>query len=123
MATQQEVVNYITNNLKSELIADQLFKIVYDMGNDRSQLVFAKVGEASLNISSPFAKTEDVTPKQALKSVEDSAFGIGMSGDWYEVRHVAPLADLDESEIITGLEVVAEIADELEEALVGGDDL
>jgi hypothetical protein len=76
-----------------------------------------------MNVSSPFAKTEDVTPKQALKAIENSAFGIGTLGDWYVVRHVVPLPDLDESEIIVGLEVVAGIADEVEEEIVGGDNL
>lgn len=123
MATQAEVKNYITRNLNAELIDGDLYKIVYDLGNDRSQLVFASVREISMNVSSPFAKTEDVTPKQALKAIENVAFGIGTLGDWYVVRHVVPLPDLDESEIIVGLEVVAGIADEVEEEIVGGDNL
>ena len=121
MATQKEVLNYISKNLIAERVEDEIFRIVYDLGNDRNQVVFALVGEASLSIASPFANTEDVTPKQALKSVEEINFGIGTLAGWYVVRHVVPLDDLDESEIITGLEEVARIADELEDSLVGGD--
>jgi hypothetical protein len=123
MATQAEVKNYITKNMSAELVDGDLYKIVYDLGNDRSQLVYAAVRETVMNVSSPFAKTEDVTPKQAIKAVEDFTFGIGTLGDWYVVRHVVPLADLDESEIIVGLEIVAGVADELEEELIGGDAL
>jgi hypothetical protein len=121
MATQKEVKSYIEKNLNADLIEEDIFKIVYDLGNDRSQVVFALVNETTLNIASPFAKSEDITPKQALKAVEDINFGIGTLADWYVLRHVVPLDDLDESEIITGLEVVAQIADELEDSLVGGD--
>lgn len=121
MASQSEVQNYIKNNINSELIDDGLLKIIYDLGEGRSQLVYAFISDVSLNISSPFAKAEDVTPKQALKAVDGISFGIGMLEDWYVVRHVVPIADLDESEIITGLEVVAQIADDLEDSLVGGD--
>lgn len=121
MATQQEVVKYISNNLNSEQIGDETFKILYNLGNDRSQIVFIHAASETINIASPFAKIEDVTPKQALKAVETYAFGIGTTGDWYVVRHVVPIADLDESEITIGLELAAIIADELEEELVGGD--
>jgi hypothetical protein len=123
MATQAEVKSYITKNMSAELIDGDLYKVVYDLGNDRSQLVYAAVMEKVMSVSSPFAKTEDVTPKQAIKAVEDYTFGIGTLGDWYVVRHVVPLADLDESEIIVGLEIVAGVADELEEELIGGDAL
>lgn len=123
MATQAEVKSYLTKNMSAELIDGDMYKILFDLGDDRTQLVFAAVRESVMSVSSPFAKTEDVTPKQAIKAIEDFAFGIGTHGDWYVVRHVVPLADLDESEIILGLEVVAGVADELEEELVGGDAL
>ena len=121
MATQKEVKSYIEKNLNSASLGDDMFKIVYDLGNDRSQVVFVQVASKSLYIASPFASSEDVTPKQALKAIEEYSFGIGTFADWYVVRHVVPLADLDESEIIHGLEVVAMIADEVEDSLVGGD--
>jgi hypothetical protein len=123
MATQKEVKSYIEKNLNADALEDDIFKIVYDLGNERSQVVFVQVASESLNIASPFAKSEDVTPKQAFKAIENYAFGIGTLGDWYVVRHVVPLADLDESEIIHGFEIVAMIADELEDSLVGGDAL
>jgi hypothetical protein len=123
MATQAEVKSYITKNMSAELIDGDMYRIVFDLGEDRTQLVYAAVRETIMSVSSPFAMTEDVTPKQAIKAVEDFTFGIGTLGDWYVVRHVVPLADLDESEIIVGLEIVAGVADELEEELVGGDAL
>jgi hypothetical protein len=39
------------------------------------------------------------------------------------LKHVMPIDDLDESEIMLGFQLVAVFADELEEKLVGGDTL
>jgi hypothetical protein len=121
MATQKEVISYIKKNLHADEISDSQFKLVYDMGNSRSQIVFVIVGEYGMTILSPFAKTEDVTPKQALNASQDFGLGIGLDGETYVVKTIVPLADLDESEIHTGFDLVTGIADELEQALVGGD--
>ena len=121
MATQAEVTGYIKKNLNYEEVGDSLFKLVYDLGNDRTQLLVVYVGEFGMNVSSPFATTEDVTPKQALNAAKDYGLGIGISGEFYEVKAFVLLADLDESEIHTSFDLVTSIADELEEALVGGD--
>jgi hypothetical protein len=121
MATQKEVIAYIKKNLNAEEIGESGFKLLYDLGNGRSQILFVFVGEFGLNVSSPFATTEDVTPKQALNAAKDFGLGIGISGDYYEVKAFVLIADLDESEIHTSFDLVTGIADELEEALVGGD--
>jgi hypothetical protein len=121
MATQNEVINFIKKNLNSEEVGDSLFKLVYDLGNGRTQMLVVYVGEFGMNVSSPFATTEDVTPKQALNAAKDYGLGIGISGDYYEVKAFVLIADLDESEIHTSFDLVTGIADELEEALVGGD--
>ncbi len=121
MATQAEVTGYIKKNLNYEELGDSHFKLVYDLGTDRTQILFVYVGEFGMNVSSPFATTEDVTPKQALNAAKDFGLGIGISGDYYEVKAFVLLADLDESEIHTSFNLVTSIADELEEALVGGD--
>ena len=121
MATQKEVINFIKKNLNSEEVGEASFKIVYDLGDGRTQLLVIYVGEFGMNVASPFATTEDVTPKQALNAAKDFGLGIGIRGDFYEVKAFVLLADLDESEIHTSFELVTSIADELEEALVGGD--
>ena len=121
MATQKEVINFIKKNLNSEEVGEASFKIVYDLGDGRTQLLVIYVGEFGMNVSSPFATTEDVTPKQALNAAKDYGLGIGISGKFYEVKAFVLLADLDESEIHTSFDLVTSIADELEEALVGGD--
>jgi hypothetical protein len=121
MATQKEVISYLTKDMKAEDIGDSRFKLLYDMGNSRSQLVFVFVGEVGMTVVSPFAKTEDVTPKQALNASQDFGLGIGIFDELYVIKTIVPLADLDESEIHTSFDLVGSIADELEEALVGGD--
>ena len=121
MATQNEVKSYITNNMNAQQIDDDLYQMSYDFDNKRSQVVFVSVREAMMAVSSPFATTDDVTPKQAIKALESSFFGIGKIGDWYVVRHVFFLADLEEREILIGLGFIATLADEIEEELLGRD--
>ena len=47
--------------------------------------------------------------------------GMQTFGEMYCIKYVALIADLDESEVVTGLQFAAGIADDLEGKLVGGD--
>lgn len=123
MATQKEIINFIKKNLNPEEVGDSFFKLVYDVGNGRTQMLHVLVLELGMVVSSPFADTEDVTAKQALNAAKESVLGVGIIGDYYVVRTFVPIADLDESEIHTNFDLVTAIADELEEALGGRDDL
>lgn len=123
MASQQEAINFIKSNFVTETYNDGL-KLIFDLDEGRSQLVFVFVDEFKVQYLSPFASIDDVTPKQALEA--NSEFSVGMQivdNHLYVVKHVAPLADLDASEIAEGFELVANIADQLEKKLVGGDKL
>ena len=64
---------------------------------------------------------DDVTPKQALLANSEYILGMQTLGDTYCVKYAALIADLDESEVVTGIEYAAGIADQLERELVGGD--
>ncbi len=121
MATQQEAINYIKPNFNTEPLEDGGLKLTFDLGEGRSQLAFVNVNESNVLYGSPFASVNDVTAKQALEANAQFSLGMQMVGDVYVVKHVAPLADLDASEISDGFFLVANIADLLEKELVGGD--
>jgi hypothetical protein len=121
MATQQEAINFIKSNYDTEPLESGGLKLVFDLGGGRSQLAFVEVNESNVQYSSPFASVDDVTAKQALEANSEYSVGMQIVGSVYVVKHVAPLGDLDASEINEGFELVANIADLLEKQLVGGD--
>jgi hypothetical protein len=123
MATQHEAINFIKSNFKTEPFEGGGMKLVFDLGGGRTQLTFVEVSESNVQYSSPFASVDDVTAKQALEANSKFSLGMQIMGSYYVVKHVAPLADLDASEIGEGFELVANIADILEKQLVGGDNL
>jgi len=123
LATKKEVIKYITKNFSCEQMEDSFYKLVFDIDGDRSQLVFALVTDSALVVGSPFALTKELTAKQALDACQEYDLGIGIVGDYYMLKHLMPIDDLDESEIMLGFQLVAVFADELEEKLVGGDRL
>lgn len=121
MASQQEAIKFIKSNYNTEELGEGTLKLVFDLGDGRSQLVIATVNESNVQFSSPFAKVDDVTAKIALEANSEFSLGMQIIGDFYMVKHVAPLADLDASEINDAFEMIANIADELEKKLLGGD--
>ena len=123
MATQSEVLNFIKSNYETEVLSGGDLKLVFDLGGGRSQLAFVDVNESNAQFSSPFATLDDVTAKQALEANSEYSVGMQMVGNWYVIKHVVPLADLDASEVSEAFELVTNIADMLEKKLVGGDKL
>lgn len=123
MATVAEAKQFIDSNYDTELLEDGSFKIIFKGDEGRTQLVFVDINDVNLQVSSPFASVEDVTPKQALSA--NAKYGIGMQllGKYYVVKHYMFLEDVDASEILEGLRLVAGIADDLEQELVGTDNL
>lgn len=122
MASQKEVVAFILKNFPSEEISENLIKVVISWNDGRSQLVFAHVMDDVMSVASPFADQSDISATQAINANE-SIFGVGMAGDWFALKHVVPLGDLDASEMDVAFKALAEIADELEKKLGLGDKL
>lgn len=121
MATIAEIKKFLENTYSYEVLESGTYKIIMDGDGGRSQLVFVEVNDTWLNVLSPFAEMDDVTPKQALLANSEYILGMQTLGDTYCVKYVALIADLDESEVVTGIEYAAGIADQLERELVGGD--
>ena len=120
MATKIEVMNFLNQAYNFEHVSENMVKFVFDVNDGRTQLVFAWVSDDYMVISSPFAGEDEITPNLAFKLGEDILFGIKKIAGTYQVTHVVPMGDLDESEIQLGLGAVAVAADSLESS-VGGD--
>lgn len=99
---------------------DGLFTYVVSFDDGRSQLVFLKVLDDFIVLSSAFAKKDDITAHKAIDLAQ--IFGVTDMGKTYGLRHVIFLEDLDESEITSGISWLAARADILE-TQVGGDAL
>ena len=120
MATKVETLSYLTQNYRAEETGDEVLKFVFEIDESRTQLLFAAVINDLLIMDSPFASTEDINANIAFKLAEESVLGVKRVGDVYTIRHVIPIADIDESEIDLGLHLTAQTADQLESE-VGGD--
>lgn len=121
MATMQQAIDFMKSKYKHEEITDTLFKLIFETDNGRTQLVFAEFTDDFIGFSSPFASTGDMTPKQALDAASGLLCGIKIVGDTYYVANLAPLENLDESEMYDNLILISLLADRLEENHVGGD--
>ena len=99
MATQQEVRNFIKSKYRCEEITGGTLKFIFDLDAGRSQLVFADINDSNIQCLSPFATVNDVTAKQALEANSNYSVGMQLVGERYMIKHLAFLADLDESEI------------------------
>lgn len=116
MATQKEVMDYITSNYKHERINEQIVKLQVPLTNGRNQTVYAAVTEGELQVTSPVAWQSKVEADEVLEK-STSMFGVVSINGAYGLKHNAFLADIDESEIENAFIVLAVHADKLEELL------
>jgi len=121
MATKQEAVQFLKNKLGAEETSPDFFKMLVEYDNNRSQVVFAMVSDEIIAFKSPFGSVNDMTAKQALAAASQNIFGLSETADLYCLSHVAFVEDLDASEVYKAVGVLANIADDLEQDLVGGD--
>lgn len=130
MATWREVENYLTSNYRTEKVGPSIIKLVFDLGNGRSQVIIVEglaldeAEDAIVSFMSPFAKIDQITPQQLVNQMTgNSGLGVAVIGDWYALKNVAPLMNLDANEIEWPLLFVTNIADIWEKELGLGDDL
>lgn len=118
MATRAETIQYIRSFNDVEDLGDGQFKTLVDTEGGRSQVVFMDVLDDLMVTYSPFATTDQITAGKAFGFAV--IFGIALIGDTYCIRNVSLLADIDESEIVNMVGLIAIRADEFEKN-VGGD--
>lgn len=122
MATQMEVINWLWDNVEDlHQLGPTTFSFRKLVQDDRGQDVYFDVLESLVLISSPFSHDNQISSDVALKMVSDNtALGMRKVGEFYALAHVVPIKDLDVSEIVVGIHLVGESADEIE-TLLGND--
>jgi hypothetical protein len=120
LATQQEVVTFIRETYKHELLEGPSFKINVEVEAGRQHSVYVGVTANEVQITAPVAWQKSVTADQILDS-STSMFGIVKVNGAYALKHNVLIADIDESELSVAFVVLADHADKLEK-LLGLDD-
>jgi hypothetical protein len=129
MATWSDLQSYIRNNYKSADETPDSIKLVFDVGGLRSQVVIvwhlqlSGTNEEWVQIESPIGELGSVDLTAALRAVGNTLVG-GLAlagGNIVTFRHSVPLDDLSINEFEVPLHLVTGTADQLEQALSGGD--
>ena len=116
MATSKAVVEFIVENYGAELSENGVMTLEVPTENGRTQMVYAAVSDESLQVTSPVAWAERIDAERLLKA-NSSMFGVVEINGAYALKHNAFIEDIDESEILKALAVLAMYADELEAQL------
>ena len=123
MATMAELEGFLTKKFDLRKSGEGRYNGAWFMHNNRSQMVLLDVFDEKLVVSSPFAKVSELPLPAAMKAAARFVFGVVVYEDHYCLRHVIPLADIDESEVEWALNVISVCADQIEQDTVGGDKL
>ena len=128
MATWADLASYVRANYKISEERPDRIKLVFDLGDMRSQLVvlwrltLANDTEEWVQIESPIGDVNSVDVARALKQVSSTVCGgLAQFGDLVTFRHSVPLLNLNINEFERPLLLVTATADDLERSLVGGD--
>lgn len=118
-----EVIKWLWDNLEDlEQHSPTFFSFRKLVEGQRGQDVHFEVSESFVLITSPFSHAGQISTDVALKMVgENTALGMRKVGDFFALAHLVPIEDLDASELIVGIHLIGEAADELEGML--GDDV
>lgn len=129
MATWSALTEYVRANYKISEETPNSLKLIFDLGNLRSQVVFLwrmsllDNTEEWVQIESPFGRLGSVDLNGAVRALDETVCGgIGVMGEFVTVRHAAPLLNLDINELERPLVLVTAMADNLERQFQGGDD-
>lgn len=124
MATQSEIVNYLKNNFNVQEHSGNVVTLLKSWDDGRSQLVFVLVTDVSVVISSPIAELANVNLVNLIKVVgEQTPYGVRLVGDFVVISNAGLTATTDAVELAVPINIISELADELEKAITGGDAL
>ena len=85
MATQSELISFIESKYNCTFDGDSA-KLVWSWtSDDRTQLVWVQVTDGFMRCTSPFARLDDVTPRQALEANASWQVGMQLQGDFYVI--------------------------------------
>ena len=129
MATWSALKEYVRSHYKISDEKPDSLKLVFDVGELRSQVVFLwrislLDGEEDwVQIESPFGRLDAINLRAAIDSMGKVVCGgIAGLGELVTVRHSVPLLNLDINEFERPLILVTNTADRLERQFQGGDE-
>jgi hypothetical protein len=116
VATSQEVISFIVDKYGASLSDNGTLSLQVPLDGGRTQMVYAGVAEGALQVTSPVVWAERIDAERFLKA-NNSMFGVVEINGAYALKHNAFIEDIDESEILKALAVLAAYADEFEARL------
>lgn len=128
VATWVDLVRFVDHTYKYELLSNELLKLVFNVSNLRSQVVFI---EHAFNdsqsewckVSSPIGKLDPSQIVYAARRLGGMLLGgLTMEDDVVYVTTSMPLLNIDANEITDSIEGVVNIADKLESDILGTDE-
>lgn len=125
MATWQEISSALINqdSFKSEKVNDSLIKALINTADGRDHLVFIGNQKDDVVFTAVVCKIGDVNLDALFKSeaLINFNYGLGSTGEFLVVKHVAPIADMNLNELLQPLVNLAFHGDLLEKVITGGD--
>ena len=115
---------------KEYKVADEnndCLRFVFDLENNRSQSVFAELaqnenGEQWVKISSCVGLIDNSEINEVLKRLGECCFGgLVLEYDKHYISHSLLLDTVSESNLLRSIIEIAQLADEIEEKYIGGD--
>lgn len=120
MATQQEFRNWVKSNLGGRE-EDGLLHALVPLPSGRDHIVIFSGNDKIAVVSAIVASKTKHLQKICEDLFGKTVGGASVLGNKVFLQEAIPLADLDESEILTAVLAVAVVADELERKYEGGD--
>ncbi len=126
MTTWVGVSDYLHANYKIAREREGQIALILETTDGRSQQVsidLELMGEEPwICITSGFGEVGQVNLENALAVIDSRIFGaIGRAGNFYVVKHSAPVADMSVEELALPMHLTASIADEIESKVGIGD--
>jgi hypothetical protein len=127
MATWEQLKTFVKSNYKMQKEEADYFNMVFDLGDNRSQLVNVtkaqtKQGDVWVQIYSPVGVIRQDKLNNALEDIDSVVCGgLVKVGDKHFVRHGMLIEDMSAEEFNVPLLLITAVADSLEEKYVGGD--
>ena len=111
----------------TEISDGDALKMLFDVGGGRSQLVFVEHAYNDqadyIQVLSPVGDIPQVNIVEVARDVGKKVLGgVVLVDDRVYLTHSAPLADIDENEILEPIHRICAMADELEQHYLGTDE-
>ncbi len=124
MATKADVIKYIRQNYQSRDVEPEGLALIFGLPAGRDHQVIVNWNNAEGTFTNFFGFVCEWSPDAAVRVLEQngSIMGVAKVGNWVAIHQSQLTETIDEEEIDAALHGVANIADELEQQITGGDE-